>query len=115
MPVIEYVVVWNGGPLLPDRPTRPDGRWEGIARYYAEIMPKEPHVETRVKRLYNKVNRAFWDARGHPAEWIEPLRADLGVCLPLGRADPEGETETERARFPGDSSQDLSPDAPIKA
>ena len=47
-------VIWDGsmGPLLPPRPTQPDGRWNGM-----------PTMDEGVKPIEVKTNPNYWDRR----------------------------------------------------
>lgn len=94
-PLDDFEVVWNGGPLLPERETVSDPNWDTITRYYSELDPTKQQdakkKKTRAKsgRLYNKSNTAFWNRTSR---------------LRHRPATAEGQATLERAELAGESA-----------
>ena len=59
-------VIWSGGPLLPDRATRHDVRWDGLEMHYKDLKGLQTIVlNTKDQnRLYNKSNLQYWGRKG---------------------------------------------------
>ena len=55
----DFEVVWDGGPLLPDRPSAPDNRWDALPKpilggEHCAVDVAKAKEKARPKRLYTK-------------------------------------------------------------
>ena len=98
----DYDVVWNGGELLPPRPTQPDGRWNGMPQV-DDAGPQEKYDETRnTKSHYRKRNLDYWNQRGDlPTTSTSEGAGLLRSKHYLSRATGQDKTTAERGRSGG--------------
>ena len=76
----DFHVVWNGGPLLPERPSHPSRLWQLSA----------PHGNDHAtKRIYAKKDQQYWEGRA-------ALRAVAISDVQCGPADPTGQATATR-------------------
>ena len=86
-----WEVVWNGGPLLPDRPTEPDPRWGSLALFYTNMEVRGVDYESvtqKVKRTYNKCKSDYWVRRSQPGPFVQHRTAAATSEAEAARAEP---------------------------
>jgi len=60
----DFDIVWNGGPLLPERPTIPDGRWNGMPVVDDLVLKIKPNETRNSKAYYKKISLQYWSKKG---------------------------------------------------
>ena len=106
----EFDVCWNGGPLLPDRDSYPDDRWNGVSPFDAPLECERHETKKKRRYLWKKSNHPyFWARRQYLSERLTTTETASGGRFPTVRHRPAHQASGTTAEGDGAGGQCIEP------